>query len=482
MTDSIATHFNYNNDSHHNDVPKDVVTASVHPTVTVIKDSAFYKCRSLVTISIPDQVTTIENNAFLGCTSLVSIIIPGQVTFIGNTAFYGCTSLVSIIISDQVTFIGNAAFYKCRSLVTIIMPDQLTTIENNAFHECTSLVSIIIPDQVTTIGNWAFYQCTALEAINIPDQVTTIGNTAFYQCTSLVSIIIPDQVTTIGCNTFYGCTSLVSIIMPDQVTTIGYNTFYGCTSLVSIIIPDQVTTIEHGAFFKCIALNQRQPNGKNYHANTDTWLRQRFNDLPLHQACYNNNTNTFITDKRNIHNLLQQHNTSMLTSTDAMAMTPLHVLCCNPTATLESIQILKAAQPPAALMRNVLHQTPLMLLLESKSKKYRAFHNEEGHLLPLVGLLEQGLDFDALEMIQSISGNNIFVSELQSNDETSGLLPFMYGASLENCRLDIVYDLAMKLPDLLIRMHQESTDNVVSKESKKRKHDSNDEYTSSSKK
>jgi hypothetical protein len=47
----------------------------------------------------------------------------------------------------------------------------------------------------------------------------------------------------------------------------------------------------------------------------------------------------------------------------------------------------------------------------------------------------------------------ILVSELQHNDETSGLLPFMYGASLGNCRLGVVYELAMKLPDLLTRMH-----------------------------
>jgi hypothetical protein len=47
------------------------------------------------------------------------------------------------------------------------------------------------------------------------------------------------------------------------------------------------------------------------------------------------------------------------------------------------------------------------------------------------------------------------VPELEYNDKVSGLLPFMYaGASLGNCRLDVVYELAMKLPDLLFRMHQ----------------------------
>jgi hypothetical protein len=143
----------------------------------------------------------------------------------------------------------------------------------------------------------------------------------------------------------------------------------------------------------------------------------------------------------------------MLTSSDAMLMTPLHILCCNLAATLESIQMLKAAQPPAASMRNVMHKAPLMLLLESRSKKYRAFYSEDGQLLSLVGLLEQGLDVDALEMIQSISGNNIFVSELLSNNETSGLLPFMYAASLGNCGLNVVYELAMRYPEPLSRIH-----------------------------
>jgi hypothetical protein len=351
------------------------------------------------------------------------------------------------------------------------MPDKVTNIGNCAFSGCTSLASISMPDLVTTIGNHAFYRCTSLKTINMPDQVTTIGYHAFSGCTSLVSIIIPDQVTTIRDGAFSVCTSLKTINMPDQVTTIGNGAFCACTSLVSIIIPDQVTTIGYRAFYRCAALDQRQTNGNNYHADTGIWLHQRFNDLPLHQACFNTNTNTRITETSNLCNLIQQHSgASMLTSTDAMLMTPLHVLCCNPTATLEMIQLLKAAQPDAASMRNVMNKTPLMMHLESKNEKYSAFHDEDGQLLPLVGLLEQGLDFDALETIKSVSGNNIFVSELKIEDLTSGLLPFMYGASLENCRLDVVYELAMEHPDLLL----------LSKTSRKRNHDSNDKCTLSS--
>jgi hypothetical protein len=140
----------------------------------------------------------------------------------------------------------------------------------------------------------------------------------------------------------------------------------------------------------------------------------------------------------------------MLTSTDAMLITPLHVLCCNPTATIEMILTLKAAQPDMALARNVMDKTPLMMLLESKRKKFTTFH-EDGELLSLLGLLEQGLDIDALEVIQAYNGDEmVFVSELQIAHEASGLLPFMYAASLPQCRLDLVYVLAMKRADLLL--------------------------------
>jgi hypothetical protein len=48
-----------------------------------------------------------------------------------------------------------------------------------------------------------------------------------------------------------------------------------------------------------------------------------------------------------------------------------------------------------------MNKTPLTMLLESKScEKYNALHDTDGQLLLLVGLLEQqGLDFEALEMI-----------------------------------------------------------------------------------
>jgi hypothetical protein len=95
--------------------------------------------------------------------------------------------------------------------------------------------------------------------------------------------------------------------------------------------------------------------------------------------------------------------------------------------------------------------------------------------------VEKGLNCDALGMIMSASSNDmVFVSELEIEDEASGLLPFMYGASLENCKLDVLYELAMRRPDLLTRMYQESNDSTV--RAKRKWHNSNNEHTSAYKK
>jgi hypothetical protein len=302
--------------------------------------------------------------------------------------------------------------------------------------------------------------------VYIPDSVTDIRYDTFHACSSLTCIHIPERITTIGHQAFRECSSLISITIPENVSDIGVQAFSGCSSLTSIVIPKSVTTIGFQAFVACDGLDQRQlVNGCNYHEDTDTWICQQFDNLPLHQMCYNDTStlNTITFNKS-----IQEH-ASMIITNDAMLMTPLHILCCNPTATTEMIVQLQATEPQAASMENVMNKTPLMILLESKQIKYNAFQ-ENGQLLPVVGLLEQGLDYNTFKVIWAFGGNNmrVLVSELEKRDETSGLLPFMYGASLSKCRLDIVYELAMVHIALLQR------------NSKKRRCNSNDEYTSSS--
>jgi acetylglutamate synthase len=194
---------------------------------------------------------------------------------------------------------------------------------------------------------------------------------------------------------FACCTSLTSINIPDTVETIVHSSFSTCRSLTLIVIPQSVT-LERGDRFKnCDSLQKRQVNGLNNHPDTATWLRQRFDDLPLHQVFYystNDMTTTLLT------NLIHQYTSTMLASTDAMFMTPSHVLCCNPSVTLEMIRMLKATCPDAASMTNVLGETLIMMYLKSNSQEYDAYH-ANGQLFSLVHLLELGVPYEILDVI-----------------------------------------------------------------------------------
>jgi hypothetical protein len=65
--------------------------------------------------------------------------------------------------------------------------------------------------------------------------------------------------------------------------------FYKCKLLSLIAIPQDAVTIfiwGDETSRRCDSLEQRQVNGHNYHRHTPTWLRQRFDNLPLHHAIY----------------------------------------------------------------------------------------------------------------------------------------------------------------------------------------------------
>ncbi len=73
------------------------------------------------------------------------------------------------------------------------------------------------------------------------------------------------------------------------------------------------------------------------------WLKLRFNNLPLHQLCYNKDiTINELADISVDDQLLKQ--------VDRMNMTPLHVLSCNPNSTLEMIRTLASKCQDAAFV------------------------------------------------------------------------------------------------------------------------------------
>ncbi len=182
--------------------------------------------KSITEYNIPNSVTKIKHSAFYGCKTLKSINIPCSVTTIGNIAFCGCKALQSINVAEnnkQYASVDGILFNKDltsilrfpirKDLKVYEIPNSITNIGNYAFNECTALQSINIPNSVTNIGNYTFNECTALQSINIPNSVTNIGNCAFFRCEALQSIDIPNSITSIGEWAFRECRALQSIHM-----------------------------------------------------------------------------------------------------------------------------------------------------------------------------------------------------------------------------------------------------------------------------
>ncbi len=369
---------------------------------------------------------------------------------------------VRIRNGDYNNCIPERAFNGYSSLESVQIEDgtNITTIEKDAFHGCSSLQSINIPIGVTTIGDHAFSRCSSLLSIDIPIGVTTIGESAFWGCSSLKSITIPIGVTTIGAGAFSHCFSLRSIDIPNSVTFIGWEAFSHCNLLQSIHIPNTVEYIGWFVVSYCFTLEQRLKNGTNYHRFTDAWLSQRFDNLPIHQACYYANDDA----QSAVDHLSKviQENKQALVATDAMGMTPLHILCCNPNINAEMVRVIvekEEEEDASALLTHtdVTGCTPLQLFLWCRGyllgdrKQLKLFRAEEVEsIMPsLCDLLEKGISGEDLSILFALNDNEQIDMSLNQDEET-GLFPFMSAAVLPGCGLDVVYTLAMNNLDVIV--------------------------------
>ncbi len=242
-----------------------------------------------------------------------------------------------LILNDQNTENGEMPqlteeIKKRVKTVRVLNNSNLNCIPEGAFSRWSSLESVHIEDganeNITTINRYAFAYCSSLKSVNIPFGVTTIGRSAFACCSSLQSVNIPSG---------------------GVLTTIEQYAFWSCTSLQSFHIPNTVVgeiSIADNALDGCDKLHRRQRNNgpNSYHPCTITWLRRRFDNLPIHHACYDA-TNTKSTTVDDLLSRLVQQNKQALAATDAMGMTPLDILSCNPRATIEMAQILVENDP-----------------------------------------------------------------------------------------------------------------------------------------
>eukprot|EP00551_Chaetoceros_affinis_P009595 CAMPEP_0203673660 /NCGR_PEP_ID=MMETSP0090-20130426/13485_1 /ASSEMBLY_ACC=CAM_ASM_001088 /TAXON_ID=426623 /ORGANISM="Chaetoceros affinis, Strain CCMP159" /LENGTH=355 /DNA_ID=CAMNT_0050539365 /DNA_START=89 /DNA_END=1156 /DNA_ORIENTATION=+ len=330
---------------------------------------------------------------------------------------------------------------------SVSVPQSITSISRGSYSLSASLQSITLPESVTSIGDGAFEYCSSLKSVTIPSSVAHIGEAAFNSCRSLKSINIPESVFAIRSSAFESCQSLESILIPDTVLCIEDNAFSYCSSLKSIAIPETLMVLGRGVFSHCDALEKRQKDGVNNHFSTELWLSRRFADLPLHSACYGN-MELMTVDK--ISSLIEENQTALLLQ-DAMGMTPLHILSCNPTATPDLIRVLKSVSGSAASIPNVNCMSPVMMLFACKGLSYDHYFEEVSQGPSIHALLEQGLLCDDdLELLCAF--DSLLLSQFDQMDERTGLYPLLTAATHSHSSLNMLYKLTTKCPVIMDRI------------------------------
>lgn len=104
------------------------------------------QCGFVESVIVDEKAFIIKNNALKGLTNygqtLSKIIVPNSVTVIDDSAFYKCTSLISVTLGNSVETIGDYAFKECKNLTSIVIPKTVTSIGSKSFYKCYSLTNI----------------------------------------------------------------------------------------------------------------------------------------------------------------------------------------------------------------------------------------------------------------------------------------------------------------------------------------------------
>ena len=135
---------------------RNITSAVVPQSVSVIGKRAFYYHSTLHSIVLPEGIDTIGDQAFGVCGGLSSIIIPSSVRCIGQYAFYSAfLPDATVTIANAPAYIGKAAFYY-SNMRHIDLGNSITRIGDDAFNSCSTLDTVIVPNTVNYIGSYAF--------------------------------------------------------------------------------------------------------------------------------------------------------------------------------------------------------------------------------------------------------------------------------------------------------------------------------------
>lgn len=328
-----------------NDTRNEARHIIVDQTVSRIGYCAFHSWESVVAVYLPHGLRSIGARSFEDCTSLASISIPGSVLLVGISAFEGCIRLMTVGLGEGVAEIAPHAFAECRSLKSIDIPSTAEKIGNSAFEHCVSLKHIGLPETCTALSYNVFKNCSRLTETFLPPTSQSIGSGAYMNCERIMFLNLPEGLEYIFCYGFVSCTALKNIHIPSSVRVIDSEAFRGCTSLLSVELPANLDSVGDGAFLHCRSLchvalhpevnisvfvegvfescdqlDEMFPDKRILKG-----LKERFDDLPVHQICCNQSY------QKNQHTLeaLDQvmavdDNTADVT--DRFGMNPFHIL------------------------------------------------------------------------------------------------------------------------------------------------------------
>lgn len=401
----------------------------------------------------------------------VNVILSDSIEQIENEAFKNCNMIKSITVPLSVTRIGKEAFSCCSSLKKLQLPESINEIDDEAFLGCTSLEEVYMPDSVTKFGRQVFQFCYSLKSVRLSMLLESIKEYTFSECLELQSIVIPSSVITIEKMAFGHCYALTSVVFQKSVTLkiIDEYAFYLCTRLQNIVLPKNCA-FAHDAFKLCneklnrlLQQKQRQP-----------WIKHRFDSLPLHQICYD--------PSLNFDQLIEiSTNDASLHSVDKMKMTPLHILSCNPNATIEMIKELVVKCPSAAFVKSVNGLFPVDMYLltknmvtyldlhgntctHSESDKIRSLFVRGSNTSPLHAIIKSSLEDDLMEILLAYYGTSM-TEELSNQSKITGMYPFMTAAVSNQRSFDFVYKMAIADP-VVVQKYASFENKKILKESR----------------
>ncbi len=320
---------------------------------------------------------------------------------------------------------NNTVSTMCRWIGTIThanLPENTRRIDDEAFEHCTHLQCLKIPEAVRYVPMSLFQGCKSLKFVDLPAGLLEVEAWAFKDCVSLKAIMIPKTVRKLGISVFSGCKSLQSICIPENCKL----------PIVSFV------NLSEDAFYKCTLLEKHR--GRDRQCLLVGWLLKRFKDLPLHHLCY------YCTSTEDCNALVESiknwDKEEDFLSTDAMDMTPLHILCCNFKANHHVFNALVKRCPAALDHADVSEKLPLHLFMECRG--LLCYDSLDGpSLLSLFSnltLYRGRLPTEQLKILLALG-----INDLRYND----FHPFMMAAWMKDCELETAYNLAIDAVDRL---------------------------------